>query len=62
MGYNFISCDRDEQFLMPPSLDEWLPDDHPARFVVEMVEVLDLSAFYARRRADGWAAPPTTRR
>jgi transposase len=54
VGYNFISCDRDQQFLMPPSLDEWLPHDHLARFVVEMVDVLDLSAFYARRRADGW--------
>ncbi len=54
MGYNFVSCDRDQQFLMPPSLDEWLPKDHLARFVIEMVEVLDLSAFYARRRADGW--------
>ncbi|MCA1709286.1 MAG: transposase [Actinobacteria bacterium] len=54
MGYNFISCDRDQQFLMPPSLDEWLPKDHLARFVVEMVAVLDLSSFYARRRADGW--------
>lgn len=54
MGYNFISCDRDQQFLMPPSLNEWLPKDHLARFVVEMVNVLDLSAFYARRRADGW--------
>lgn len=54
VGYNFVSCDRDQQFLMPPSLNEWLPKDHPARFVVEMVDVLDLSGFYARRRADGW--------
>ena len=48
MGYNFISCDREQQFLMPPSLNEWLPRNHLARFVVEMVDVLDLSAFYAR--------------
>jgi transposase len=54
VGYNFISCDREQQFLMPPSLNEWLPNDHLARFVVDMVDVLDLSAFYARRRADGW--------
>jgi transposase len=54
VGYNFVSCDRDQQFLMPPSLDEWLPKDHLARFVVEIVDVLDLSGFYARRRADGW--------
>jgi transposase len=54
VGYNFISCDRDQQFLMPPSLNEWLPKDHLARFVVEIVDMLDLSPFYARRRADGW--------
>lgn len=54
MGYNFIACDRDQQFLMPPSLNEWLPKDHLARFVVAVVDTLDLSAFYARRRADGW--------
>jgi len=54
VGYNFIACDRDQQFLMPPSLNEWLPKDHLARFVVAVVDTLDLSAFYARRRADGW--------
>jgi transposase len=54
VGYNIISCDRDQQFLMPPSINEWLPKDHLARFVVEIVDMLDLSPFYARRRADGW--------
>jgi len=54
VGYNLISCDRDQRFLMPPSLNEWLPKDHLARFVVEMLDMLDLSAFYARRREDGW--------
>jgi transposase len=39
--------------LLPPSLDEWLPEDHFARFVIAAVEAMDLSAFYAdyqRRR------------
>ena len=54
MAYNFVPCDRDQPFLMPPSLDDWLPKDHLARFVVAGVETLGLSAFYARRRADGW--------
>ena len=54
MAYNFVPCDRDQPFLMPPSLDEWLPKDHLARFVIAVVDTLDLSAFYARRRADGW--------
>src|SRR6266508_1580389 len=39
---------------MPPSLDDWLPNDQLARYVIAVVETLDLSAFYARRRADGW--------
>ncbi len=54
MAYNFVPCHRDQSFLMPPSLDEWLPKDHLARFVIAVVDTLDLSAFYARRRADGW--------
>ena len=54
MGYNFIPCDREQQFLMPPSLDDWLPKEHLARFVIAAVDTLDLSRFFARRRSDGW--------
>ena len=42
---------------MPPSLDEWLPEDHFARFVIAAVEAMDLSAFYADYRADGQGRP-----
>ena len=42
----FRRYDRDQSFLMPPSLDEWLPQDHTARFIDETVELLDLSAVY----------------
>ena len=43
----FRSYDPDQSFLMPPSLDDWLPQDHTARFVAEVVdELLDLSAVY----------------
>ena len=38
---------------MPPSLREWLPEDHLAWFVIETVEGMDLDAFYAAYRADG---------
>ena len=38
---------------MPPSLREWLPEDHLAWFVLEAVEEMDLAAFYADYRADG---------
>ena len=54
MAQNFISCDRDQQLLMPPDLREWLPDGHLAWFVLETVGEIDLSQFYAAYRADGW--------
>jgi transposase len=54
MAYNLVPCDRDQAFLLPPSLNDWLPKDHLARFVVSAVSVLDLSAFHERRRTDGW--------
>ena len=50
----FIACDRDQELLLPPSLKDWLPDDHLAWFVLESVDELDLSDFYASYRADGW--------
>jgi transposase len=53
MPQNFIDCDRDQAFLMPPSLRDWLPGDHLAWFVIEAVGRLDLSAFYAAYREDG---------
>jgi transposase len=44
----FRPYDQDQSFLMPPSVRDWLPDDHLALFVSELVdEVLDLSAFFA---------------
>ena len=51
---NFIACDRDQELLLPPSLKDWLPDDHLAWFVIESVEELALSEFYASYRSDGW--------
>jgi transposase len=47
MASEFLPVDRDQLLLMPPSVDEWVPDDDPVRFVVEVVEVLDLSSFVA---------------
>jgi transposase len=51
---NFLLCDRDQELLLPPSLREWLPGDHLAWFVLDAVDELDLSAFYAAYREDGW--------
>jgi transposase len=52
--HNFIACDRDQELLLPPSLKDWLPADHLAWFVLDAVDELDLSDFYASYRADGW--------
>jgi transposase len=54
MPQNFIPVHRDQRFLMPPDMKKWLPDDHLAFLVLEAVEKMDLSAFYARYRDDGW--------
>lgn len=53
MAYNFVVADRDQQMLMPPSVAEWLPEDHLAFFVLDVVGELDLSAFVAAYRPDG---------
>jgi transposase len=54
MGQNFIAGDSDQAFLLPPDLREWVGPGHLAWFVVEAVDELDLTAFYARYRRDGW--------
>ncbi len=51
----FIAVDRETSYLLPPSVDEWLPEDHLARFVVEVIDKLDLSELtrrYAGRGSD----------
>ena len=55
----FRTCSLDQPFLMPPSLDDWLPEGHLARFVAQVVGELDLaeiSAAYSRRDGRGKAA------
>ena len=53
MPQNFICADREQSFLLPPSLRDWLPADHLAWCVIEAVAEMDLSAFYADYRLDG---------
>ena len=57
MAQNFLTCDRDQVLLMPPSLGEWLPQDHLAWRVLAAVEEMDLSGFYAAYRQDGHGRP-----
>jgi transposase len=53
MAYNFLACDRDQAFLLPPDVRDWLPADHLAWFILDVVDQLDLDPFLAAYRADG---------
>lgn len=53
---NFRQIDRETGYLLPPSVDEWLPERHLARFVVELIEQLDLSAMVKAYRGSGSAS------
>ena len=57
MPQRFIECDREQVFLMPPSLVEWVGQDHLVWTVLDSVDELDLSAFYAAYRLDGRSRP-----
>jgi transposase len=57
MAQSFLSCDREQAMLLPASVADWLPEGHLARFVVALVERLDLGAFYGVYRADGSGRP-----
>jgi transposase len=53
MAQNFIESRREQGFLLPPDVRDWLGADHLAWFVIDAVEQMDLGAFYAAYRADG---------
>ena len=57
MAYHFLRGDRDQPFLLPPDLRDWLPTDHLAWFVLEVVDQLDLDPFLRAYRADGHGHP-----
>ncbi|MGC9222725.1 MAG: transposase, partial [Terracidiphilus sp.] len=46
MGQNFLADTVDQTLLFPPSLHDWLPENHLARFLVDVVSALDLRAIY----------------
>jgi len=60
--YRVFECDREQAFLLPPSLRDWLPEDHLAWFVIAAVDEMDLAAFYAAYRPDGHGRAALTRR
>ena len=53
MNYNFRSYNPKQLYLLPPSLDDWLPQDHLARFISETVDQMDLSALITAYRSNG---------
>ena len=52
---NFVDCDREQAFLLPPDLRDWVPSDDLAHFVIEAVERVDLGAFKVNHRGTGSA-------
>ncbi|MGZ6638504.1 MAG: transposase [Solirubrobacteraceae bacterium] len=53
MPQNFIESRREQGFLLPPDVRDWLAPDHLAWFVIGAVEGMELAAFYSAYRADG---------
>jgi transposase len=53
MACHFVAADREQLLLMPASVADWLPEDHLAWFVLDVVAELDLSEFLASYRLDG---------
>jgi len=56
MAYNLLPCDREQGYLMPPSLRDWLGEGELAWFVLDAIEQMDLGEFYVAYRKDGWGA------
>jgi transposase len=57
MSYEFLPYDPDQMFLFPPSPQDWLPEDHLAYRVIDVVNEFDLSAFFSSYGKDGRGAP-----
>jgi transposase len=53
MSTSFLPYEPNQDFLLPPSLSEWLPENHLVYFVSEIIDQLELEKFYARYDGDG---------
>lgn len=53
MAFNFKEYNRDQVYLLPPSLQDWLPTNDLAWLIIDAVSEMDLSAFYRKYRLDG---------
>jgi len=57
MSRKYIECNRDQMYLMPPSLRDWLPEGDLAWFLLDAASQMDLCAFHAGEREDGVGRP-----
>jgi hypothetical protein len=57
MAKGYRPVDRDQVFLFPPDMREWLPAGHPVWLVIRAVGLMDTGAFHAGRRT-GWSSRP----
>jgi transposase len=57
MAYHYIGGDRDQLFLLPVSMRDWLDQGHLAWFVIEVVETIDTTALHLRHPNDGVGRP-----
>ena len=62
MAYNFIECNREQGYLLPPDLREWLSEGDLVWFIIDAVEQMDLSKIYGKHRSDGWGRAGERRR
>lgn len=53
MSYNFKECNRDQLFLLPPDIREWIKDDHLVWFIEDTIKQMDIAGFYRSYREDG---------
>ncbi len=53
MANGYLPVERDQVFLLPPDMREWLSEDHLAWFVLEVLERVDTSVLHDRRRLGG---------
>ena len=57
VAYSYLSYNRDQLFLLSPSMREWLAEGHLALFVIDMVSLIDTSAFHEAHPNDGAGRP-----
>jgi hypothetical protein len=58
MAHEFVGCDRDQLLLMPPALQEWLPEDHLVWTVLGAVDQMNLERFERAYRLGAAGRPP----